>query len=74
MPLVITFLPRLVVDFGFNVRLREFENSKPLREMSPAAFSVSIETSSAFFRFQLGLIDPLIDRTMNHVAVPRRPR
>jgi hypothetical protein len=33
--------------------------------MSPAAFSVSIETGSAFFRFQLGLIDHLIDRTMN---------
>ena len=33
--------------------------------MSPAAFSVSIETGSTFFRFQLGLINRLIDRTMN---------
>ena len=32
-----------------------------LREISPAALSVSIETGSTFFRFQLGLIDRLID-------------
>src|SRR5215471_264177 len=38
---------------------------KALREMSPAAFSVSIETGSTFFRFQLGLIYRLIDRPMN---------
>ena len=29
---------------------------KALRELSPAAFSVSIETGSTFFRFQLGLV------------------
>jgi hypothetical protein len=66
-------LDEMAVDFGFNVRLGVRE-LKALREMSPAAFPVSIETGSAFFRFQLGLIDPLIDRTMNHVAAPRRPR
>jgi hypothetical protein len=38
---------------------------KALREMSPAAFSVSIETGSTFFRFQLGLIYRLFDRPMN---------
>jgi hypothetical protein len=37
--------------------------------MSLAAFSVSIETGSTFFRFQLGLIDRLIDRTMNACRV-----
>src|SRR5208337_1891233 len=38
---------------------------RALREMSPATFSVSIETVSKFFRFQLRLIDRLIDHTMN---------
>src|SRR5215831_4462169 len=38
---------------------------KALREMSPAAFSVSIETGSTFFRFQLRLMYRLVDRTMN---------
>jgi hypothetical protein len=33
--------------------------------MSPAAFSVSTETGSTFYRFQLGLLDRLIDGTMN---------
>ena len=42
---------------------------KALREMSPATFSVSIETGSKFFRFQLGLIDRLIDHTMNGCRV-----
>ena len=42
---------------------------KALREMSPAAFSVSIETGSTFFRFQLGLIYRLIDRPMNACRV-----
>ena len=42
---------------------------KALREMSLAAFSVSIETGSTFFRFQLGLIDRLIDRTINACRV-----
>src|SRR5215469_5075894 len=36
--------------------------------MSLAAFSVSIETGSTFFRFQLGLIYRLIDRPMNAAA------
>jgi hypothetical protein len=38
--------------------------------MSPAIFSVSIETESTFFRFQLGLIDRTIARTMNVCRVP----
>ena len=42
---------------------------KALREMSPAAFSVSIESGSTFFRFQLGLIYRLIDRPMNACRV-----
>src|SRR5215831_15397497 len=37
--------------------------------LSPAAFSVSIETGSTFFRFQLGLVYRLIDRTMNACRV-----
>ena len=60
--------------FRFQCETGGVRELKALREMSPAAFSVSIETGSAFFRFQLGLIDHLIDRTMNHVAAPRRPR
>jgi hypothetical protein len=44
---------------------------KALREMSPAAFSVLIETGSTFFPFQLGLVDRLIDRTMGACRVCR---
>ena len=51
--------------FRFQCETGGVRELKALREMSPAAFSVSIETGSAFFRFQLGLIDHLIDRTMN---------
>jgi hypothetical protein len=36
-----------------------------LQEMSPAAFSLSIETETTLFRFQLELIDRLIVLTMN---------
>ena len=36
-----------------------------LWEVGLAAVSVSIETGSTFFLFQLGLIDPLIDRAMS---------
>ena len=41
--------------------------------MSPTTISVSIETGSKFFRFQLGLIDRLIDHTVD-AASPRHPR
>ena len=51
--------------FRFQCETGGVRELKALREMSPAAFSVSTETGSAFFRFQLGLIDHLIDRTMN---------
>jgi len=37
--------------------------------MSSATFSVSIETESTFFWFQLGLIDRVIVRTMNACRV-----
>ena len=51
--------------FRFQCETGGVRELRALGEMSPAAFSVSIETGSAFFRFQLGLIDHLIDRTMN---------
>ena len=51
------------VDFGFNMGPAEFEKSKRYGKRVPASFSISIETRSTFFRFQLGLIDRLIDRT-----------
>jgi hypothetical protein len=53
------------VDFGFKVGLAEFEKSKRYGKQVPLRFPVSIETGSTFFRFQLGLIDRLIDHTMN---------
>jgi hypothetical protein len=37
--------------------------------MSPTTFSVPIETESTFLRFQLGLIDRVIVRTMNACRV-----
>ena len=51
--------------FRFQCETGGVRELRALGEMSPAAFSVSIETGSAFCRFQLGLIDHLIDRTMN---------
>jgi hypothetical protein len=59
------------VDFGFKVGLAEFEKPKRYGKMSPAAFSVSIETGSRFFRFQSGLIYRLIDHMLNELAVDR---
>ena len=56
---------KLDCRFRFQCETGGVRELKALREISPAAFSVSIETGSAFFRFQLGLIDHLIDRTMN---------
>jgi hypothetical protein len=58
-------LPDKYVDFGFKVRLADFEESKRYGKMGPAKLSVSIQTRPTFFLFQLGLIDHLIGHTMN---------
>jgi len=58
-----------VCRFRFQSGTGGLREIKALREMSHATFSVSIETGSKFFRFQLGLIDRLIDHTMNGCRV-----
>ena len=63
------FLRLLRCRFRFQIGTGRPREIKALRELSPAAFSVSIETGSTFFRFQLGLIDRLIDRTMSACRV-----
>jgi hypothetical protein len=55
----------VVVDFGFNMGLAEFERSTRCGEVSPATFSVSIETEATFLLFQFGLVGRAIVFSMN---------
>jgi hypothetical protein len=59
-----------ICRFRFQYGTGGLRNINALREISPAAFSVSIETESTFFRLQLGLIDRVIVLTINACRVP----